>query len=170
VSTKLHPRVLAEYFRAETDYFNVWVVPRVSGVVLPEALYEADQVVLAIGDRLSRPIPNLQFDDWGFTGTLLFGGEPCKVMVPWHSVAGLATANNEVVVVWQPLAEPLCAPPELFEGRRAIQRNEKNHAVYCFCPRRQREVDDCVRWMCRGSECGYGTARKPKANHLKVVK
>lgn len=175
---QFHPRMMTEVLRQELDVFECIVVTRVSGVILPPDLYELEEVVLHIGDRMPISIPNWCLDDWGWAGTLSFRGEPHKCQVPWHAVRALGLIDRSFTMVWSKLVEPSEKVPEFFEGRRVTKRGKahgrEDRAIGWWCPRRQRDVDDCEKkWACRGTECGYGVARSTRnelPSHLKVVK
>lgn len=152
----LHPRIVASSLLESTDFFAVYVNPKVSGVVLPRYLYTDEVVVLHIGNRMVKPVVGLELDEYGFVAILSFNDTPFKVLVPWHAVTGVECLEGSAVAWMKPCEMgPL---PKSFPGR------EKDGDNF-WCPRRQRVVDDCAKHVCRHTECMYDVLWTEDALH-----
>ena len=168
MSALIHPRAVADLFRVGTSWFNVYLNPKVSGVCLPRHLYDGGTVMLQIGDRLAKPIPNLTFDDYGFSGTLSFAGVNHRTLVPWHAVEAMEVPPDGLVIAWRKTTIEMSEiVPDWFPGR------EKDGAGY-WCPRRQRVVHDCNHYHCAGADCAYkanrGAARVNAGNVVPLLR
>jgi hypothetical protein len=154
----LHPSGIAHHLRTCTDYFTIFVNPKVSGVVIPRNLYDREYVALHIGDGLQRPIIDLKFDDYGIWGTLSYGGAPFETLIPWHSIFVIEADN--VFVNWRDLSKVEAGPlPSHFPGRTS-EGVSKDERAQWWCPRRQRTTNDCDKYSCVGAACLYDTRPK----------
>lgn len=95
-----HPdkREVAEALIERGSVF-LYLDPRSDGVVVPEYLRKQPQLVLQVGLDLVVPIPDLEIDGEGISGTLSFNRAPFWCRVPWGSVFGLV-GDDSMGVVW----------------------------------------------------------------------
>ncbi len=70
------------------------------GVVVPESCRSEHVLVLRIG-RVSPPIVDLATDEDGWSGTLLFAGEPFLVIAPWHAVYAATIEGSGELTTWR---------------------------------------------------------------------
>ena len=69
--------------------------PRMTGIVIPDYLYEKSHAILQFG-----PIPDLEIDSLGISGTLSFNRVPFKVVVPWTAIFALV-GDDAKGFVWE---------------------------------------------------------------------
>lgn len=80
---------------------NVWLHcdTRVSdGLIVPNKIRHKAHVVLQVGLNMPVPIPDLTFDDDGFSGTLSFRGKPFRCVVPWAAIKAMVCEDDKGVI------------------------------------------------------------------------
>ena len=109
VLTTLPPKktVLKALLNAGSVFLHI--DPRVKGVAVPDYLVAQPSVVLQIGYKLARPIPDLKLSEKGVTATLSFSNIPYHCRMPWNSVFAMVAENGRVML-W-----PSDMPAELLE-------------------------------------------------------
>lgn len=109
VLTTLPPKktVLKALLKAGSVFLHI--DPRVKGVAVPGYLVSQPSVVLQIGYKLARPIPDLTLSEKGVTATLAFSNTPFQCRMPWNSVFAMVAENGRVML-W-----PSDMPAELLE-------------------------------------------------------
>jgi hypothetical protein len=104
---KLKRQIISQLL-GEEDHILIVVDPGVDGVKLPsDLLTRGEPVALHIGYRMVIPIPDLQLDDAGVTGTLSFNRTPFPCMLPWACLVQVSVRDEHLVWLL-----PTSAPPE----------------------------------------------------------
>ncbi len=94
-------------------YIHVCPLHNSFDVQLPLRCMQNRHVVLNVGYDMAKPIPDLQLNEKGMSGTLSFAGTPFFCVVPWECVValgderGLGVSFDEEMVPTKeaPLAE-----------------------------------------------------------------
>jgi hypothetical protein len=106
-------RQIVSQLLGELDYVLIVVDPRYPGVTLPAELVDLGQPVgLHIGFRLTIPIPDLQLEDRGISGTLSFNHTPFHCVLPWSSVVQISVGDEHLIWLTPPQAEEEPQPVE----------------------------------------------------------
>ncbi len=79
---------------------RIYLDARRKGVVVPAGHRGEPDLVLRIGRHLSPPIPDLELDDFGVTGTLAFDGKSFAVRVPWDAIYAAVIEGYARGVEW----------------------------------------------------------------------
>ncbi|UQA62843.1 ClpXP protease specificity-enhancing factor SspB [Polyangium aurulentum] len=85
--------------------------PRAPGVVVPEKHAKKPRLVLAVGEGLPLPIPDLKIDASGVSGTLSFNHAPFFSTVPWSAVYALISPDGRGMVWYEDVPPELRCPP-----------------------------------------------------------
>jgi hypothetical protein len=102
---KLKRQVVSQLL-SELDYILLVVDPRCAGVTLPAELVALGQPVgLHIGFHLAIPIPDLQVEESGISGTLSFNRTPFRCALPWTSVVQISAHDEHLLWLTPPPAE-----------------------------------------------------------------
>lgn len=70
------------------------------GVAVPERFAREAKLVLRFGYGLTPPIADLEVDDVGVAGTLVFGGMPFRCVLPWTAIFALILDGESRGMVW----------------------------------------------------------------------
>lgn len=65
------------------------------GVIIPEHLAGYPDLCLCIGLNLLNPIPDLEVNQHGISGTMSFNREPKFVVIPWDALWAVTDASNK---------------------------------------------------------------------------
>ena len=79
--------------------------PRRDKVVVPKAFWVQSELVLQFGLNMRVPVPDLDIDDEGISGTLSFARRPFWCRVPWASVFAIVGEDRRGAV-WSQDAPP----------------------------------------------------------------
>ena len=79
--------------------------PRRDKVVVPKAFWVQSELVLQFGTQMRVPVPDLDLDDDGISGTLSFARRPFWCRVPWAAVFAIVGEDRRGAV-WSQDAPP----------------------------------------------------------------
>ncbi len=79
--------------------------PRRDKVVVPKAFWVQSELVLQFGTQMRVPVPDLDIDDDGISGTLSFARRPFWCRVPWGAVFAIVGEDRRGAV-WSQDAPP----------------------------------------------------------------
>jgi hypothetical protein len=79
--------------------------PRRDKVVVPKAFWVQSELVLQFGLQMRVPVPDLDIDDEGISGTLSFARRPFWCRVPWGAVFAIVGEDRRGAV-WSQDAPP----------------------------------------------------------------
>ena len=79
--------------------------PRRDKVVVPKAFWVQSELVLQFGTQMRVPVPDLDIDDDGISGTLSFARRPFWCRVPWAAVFAIVGEDRRGAV-WSQDAPP----------------------------------------------------------------
>lgn len=79
--------------------------PRRDKVVVPKAFWVQSELVLQFGTQMRVPVPDLDIDDEGISGTLSFARRPFWCRVPWAAVFAIVGEDRRGAV-WSQDAPP----------------------------------------------------------------
>lgn len=91
---------IVEKFLGAGRVVRIHLDGRIPDARLPKRLSRKDHVILEIGLAMPVPIPDLLVNDFGFSGTLRFGGKEFEVFVPWVAVFAVDQSRGERPVIW----------------------------------------------------------------------
>jgi hypothetical protein len=97
----------------EESVISIFLNPRAKEARVPEQFKKQPQLRLDVGLNMAVNIPDLNFDDEGFSCTLSFNRTPFWCSVPWKHVFAIM-GEEDRAVVW-----PDDVPPEVQQGTRA---------------------------------------------------
>ncbi|HTJ81519.1 MAG TPA: ClpXP protease specificity-enhancing factor SspB [Polyangiaceae bacterium] len=78
----------------EQGTIYVHLDPRKSGVVVPKEFQVQQELVLSFGYAMRVPVPDLDIDDEGISGTLSFNRRPFWCKIPWSAVYAIIDADK----------------------------------------------------------------------------
>jgi hypothetical protein len=78
----------------QEGWVHVYLDPRRPGVVVPRRFARQPQLLLAYGNNMPVPIPDLRFDDRGIRATLSFARRPHRTFVPWTAVYAITRPDG----------------------------------------------------------------------------
>lgn len=76
-------------------------------VMVPYHLQGQEQVVIQVGLDMPVPIPDLEYNTGGVSGTLSFKGKPFHVIVPWDSVFAIVGEDTKGMVWYDDMPKAL---------------------------------------------------------------
>ncbi len=100
----------------ERSDVDVYLDPRVAGVLVPSQYRRDPRLILKVGLNMAVDIPDLRLDDEGMSCTLLFNRVFFFCVIPWPSVFAMV-GNDGRGVVWpddvpRELSVKVAEPPE----------------------------------------------------------
>jgi hypothetical protein len=102
----------------EESVISIFLNPRAKESRVPEQFKKLPQLRLDVGLNMAVNIPDLNFDDEGFSCTLSFNRTPFWCSVPWKQVFAIM-GDEDRAVVW-----PDDVPPEGQQGTRASKEDD----------------------------------------------
>jgi hypothetical protein len=102
----------------ETSVISIFLNPRAKEARVPEQFKKLPQLRLDVGLNMAVNIPDLNFDDEGFSCTLSFNRTPFWCSVAWKHVFAIM-GDEDRAVVW----------PDVQQGTRAGKEDEEVEAA-----------------------------------------
>lgn len=94
-------------------------------VMVPYHLQGQEQVVIQVGLDMPVPIPDLEYNSGGVSGTLSFKGKPFHVSVPWDSVFAIVGENAQGLVWHEDMPKSIKERAEAEKAGKIVSINHK---------------------------------------------